>query len=30
MFGMSRIVAERSADAKEVESALPLRTTVAE
>ncbi|CAK7346643.1 unnamed protein product [Dovyalis caffra] len=30
MFGMSKIVAERSADAKEVESSLPLRTTVAE
>ncbi|KAF9686996.1 hypothetical protein SADUNF_Sadunf02G0048000 [Salix dunnii] len=30
MFGMSKIVAERNADAKEVESILPLRTTVAE
>ncbi|CAK9183849.1 unnamed protein product [Ilex paraguariensis] len=30
MFGMSKIVAERSANAKEVESSLPLRTTVSE
>lgn len=29
MFGMSKIVAERSVDAKEVESSLPLQTTVA-
>ncbi|KAJ6707879.1 DIPEPTIDE TRANSPORT ATP-BINDING PROTEIN DPPF [Salix viminalis] len=29
MFGMSKIVAERSGDAKEVESSLPLQTTVA-
>ncbi|KAK8614341.1 hypothetical protein V6N13_122701 [Hibiscus sabdariffa] len=28
MFGMSKIVAERSAESKEVESVLPLRTTV--
>ncbi|KAL4326073.1 hypothetical protein GQ457_11G020090 [Hibiscus cannabinus] len=27
MFGMSKIVAERSAESKEVESVLPLRTT---
>ncbi|KAG8371355.1 hypothetical protein BUALT_Bualt13G0079100 [Buddleja alternifolia] len=30
MFGMSKVVAERSAETKEVESSLPLRTTVAE
>ena len=30
MFGMSKTVAERSADAKEVESSLPPRTVVAE
>lgn len=29
MFGMSKIVAERGGDAKEVESSLPLQTTVA-
>ncbi|XP_039027140.1 uncharacterized protein LOC120160887 [Hibiscus syriacus] len=28
MFGMSKVVAERSAASKEVESVLPLRTTV--
>ncbi|XWS30014.1 hypothetical protein CRYUN_Cryun24cG0081800 [Craigia yunnanensis] len=28
MFGMSKIVAEKSAELKEVESFLPLRTTV--
>ncbi|KAF5751098.1 hypothetical protein HS088_TW02G00108 [Tripterygium wilfordii] len=30
MFGMSKIVAERNAEAKEVESSLPLQTTVAD
>ncbi|XP_030443741.2 uncharacterized protein LOC115666091 isoform X2 [Syzygium oleosum] len=30
MFGMSKVVAERSSAAQEVESSLPLRTTVAE
>lgn len=30
MFGMSKIVAERNAEAKEVESSLPLRTVVSE
>ncbi|KAJ9152701.1 hypothetical protein P3X46_026237 [Hevea brasiliensis] len=30
MFGMSKIVAERIADAKEVESSLPLRTVVSD
>ncbi|KAG8634897.1 uncharacterized protein LOC110604645 [Manihot esculenta] len=30
MFGMSKIVAERSAQAKEVESSLPLRTVVSD
>ncbi|XP_043710798.1 uncharacterized protein LOC122659745 [Telopea speciosissima] len=30
MFGMSKIVAERSSEQKEVESTLPLRTTVAD
>ncbi|XP_038706840.1 uncharacterized protein LOC120002235 [Tripterygium wilfordii] len=30
MFGMSKIVAERNANAKEVESSLPLQTTVAD
>ncbi|XP_057482873.1 uncharacterized protein LOC130769671 [Actinidia eriantha] len=30
MFGMSKVVAERSADAKGVESSLPLQTTVAD
>ncbi|XP_043713835.1 uncharacterized protein LOC122662307 isoform X2 [Telopea speciosissima] len=30
MFGMSKIVAERSSEPKEVESILPLRTTVAD
>ncbi|CAA0823178.1 Unknown protein [Striga hermonthica] len=29
MFGMSKIVAERSSETKEVESILPLQTTVA-
>ncbi|KAH0727545.1 hypothetical protein MTR67_006446 [Solanum verrucosum] len=29
MFGMSKIVAERNAEAKEVESSLPLQTTLA-
>ncbi|KAL6270094.1 hypothetical protein ACE6H2_027005 [Prunus campanulata] len=29
MFSMSKIVAERSSDTKEVESSLPLQTTVA-
>ncbi|WOK95581.1 hypothetical protein Cni_G04288 [Canna indica] len=29
MFGMSKIVAQRTQEAKEVESALPLKTTVA-
>ncbi|KAG1341881.1 hypothetical protein COCNU_05G001100 [Cocos nucifera] len=28
MFGMSKVVAERSSQAKEVESSLPLQTTV--
>ncbi|XWS41176.1 hypothetical protein CRYUN_Cryun17cG0057900 [Craigia yunnanensis] len=28
MFGMSKVVAERSVESKEVESVLPLRTTV--
>uniref|UniRef100_A0A2P2JFN7 Uncharacterized protein LOC103335657 n=1 Tax=Rhizophora mucronata TaxID=61149 RepID=A0A2P2JFN7_RHIMU len=28
MFGMSKVVAERSADAKEVESSLPLQSIV--
>ncbi|KAJ6681394.1 DIPEPTIDE TRANSPORT ATP-BINDING PROTEIN DPPF [Salix koriyanagi] len=30
MFGISRTVADRSADAKEVESSLPLRTIVSD
>ncbi|KAI3446119.1 hypothetical protein Pfo_002784 [Paulownia fortunei] len=30
MFGMSKVVAERSSETKEVESSLPLRTTLAE
>ncbi|XP_073148184.1 uncharacterized protein [Henckelia pumila] len=30
MFGMSKVVAERSSEAKEVESSLPLQTTLAE
>ncbi|KAL8542954.1 hypothetical protein ACS0TY_003725 [Phlomoides rotata] len=30
MFGMSKVVAERSSETKEVESHLPLRTTLAE
>ncbi|XP_055815696.1 uncharacterized protein LOC129885445 [Solanum dulcamara] len=30
MFGMSKVVAERNAEAKEVESSLPLQTTLAE
>ncbi|WOG84703.1 hypothetical protein DCAR_0103887 [Daucus carota subsp. sativus] len=30
MFGMSKIVAERNSESKEVESSLPLRTTVAD
>ncbi|KAH0658861.1 hypothetical protein KY290_028442 [Solanum tuberosum] len=30
MFGMSKIVAERNAEAKEVESSLPLQTVVSE
>ncbi|GAV85996.1 hypothetical protein CFOL_v3_29430 [Cephalotus follicularis] len=30
MFGMSKVVAERTAETKEVESSLPLRTTVAD
>ncbi|XP_042517059.1 uncharacterized protein LOC122091260 [Macadamia integrifolia] len=30
MFGMSKIVAEKSSEAKEVESIIPLRTTVAD
>ncbi|XP_065855951.1 uncharacterized protein [Euphorbia lathyris] len=30
MFGMSKIVAERNAEVKEVESSLPLRTVVSE
>ncbi|XP_051136905.1 uncharacterized protein LOC127255433 [Andrographis paniculata] len=30
MFGMSKVVAERHSEIKEVESALPLRTTVAD
>ncbi|XP_011089877.1 uncharacterized protein LOC105170698 [Sesamum indicum] len=30
MFGMSKVVAERSLETKEVESYLPLQTTVAE
>ncbi|KAK9286922.1 hypothetical protein L1049_015329 [Liquidambar formosana] len=30
MFGMSKIVAERSSETKEVESSLPLQTTVAD
>ncbi|KAG8368231.1 hypothetical protein BUALT_Bualt15G0023800 [Buddleja alternifolia] len=30
MFGMSKVVAERSLETKEVESSLPLRTTLAE
>ncbi|KDP46258.1 hypothetical protein JCGZ_10098 [Jatropha curcas] len=30
MFGMSKIVAERSADAQQVESSLPLRTMVSD
>ncbi|KAF2305928.1 hypothetical protein P3X46_032694 [Hevea brasiliensis] len=30
MFGMSKIVAERSGEAKEVESSLPLRTVVSD
>lgn len=30
MFSMSKVVAERSSETKEVESSLPLRTTVAE
>ncbi|PHT42071.1 hypothetical protein CQW23_20925 [Capsicum baccatum] len=29
MFGMSKVVAERNAEAKEVESSLPLQTTLA-
>ncbi|KAK4378341.1 hypothetical protein RND71_000203 [Anisodus tanguticus] len=29
MFGMSKVVAERNAEAKEVESCLPLQTTLA-
>ncbi|XP_015061497.1 uncharacterized protein LOC107007326 [Solanum pennellii] len=29
MFGMSKIVAERNAEVKEVESSLPLQTTLA-
>lgn len=28
MFGMSKIIAERSSETKEVESSLPLKTTV--
>ncbi|XP_073311093.1 uncharacterized protein [Primulina huaijiensis] len=30
MFGMSKIVAERNSETKEVESSLPLQTTLAE
>ncbi|CAH2049598.1 unnamed protein product [Thlaspi arvense] len=30
MFGMSKVVAERSSETKEVESALPLQTTLAD
>ncbi|KAK9286741.1 hypothetical protein L1049_015145 [Liquidambar formosana] len=30
MFGMSKIVAERSSESKEVESSLPLQTTVSD
>ncbi|KAH6765575.1 hypothetical protein C2S52_016558 [Perilla frutescens var. hirtella] len=30
MFSMSKVVAERSSETKEVESSLPLRTSVAE
>ncbi|KAF3628733.1 hypothetical protein CQW23_14932 [Capsicum baccatum] len=30
MFGMSKVVAERNAEPKEVESSLPLRTVVSE
>ncbi|KAL8029831.1 hypothetical protein ABFX02_14G248700 [Erythranthe guttata] len=30
MFSMSKVVAERSSETKEVESSLPLQTTVAE
>ncbi|XP_031103563.1 uncharacterized protein LOC116007111 [Ipomoea triloba] len=30
MFGMSKVVAERNAEVKEVESSLPLRTVVSE
>ncbi|WCJ33900.1 hypothetical protein M5689_015234 [Euphorbia peplus] len=30
MFGMSKIVAERNAEAKEVESSLPLRSVVSD
>ncbi|XP_047953265.1 uncharacterized protein LOC125199208 [Salvia hispanica] len=30
MFGMSKAVAEKNSEAKEIESSLPLRTTVAE
>ncbi|XP_008785684.1 uncharacterized protein LOC103704247 isoform X1 [Phoenix dactylifera] len=30
MFGMSKVVAERTAEAKEVESFLPLQTTVSQ
>ncbi|KAF5176706.1 Dipeptide transport atp-binding protein [Thalictrum thalictroides] len=30
MFGMSKVVAERNANAKEVESSLPLQTQVAD
>uniref|UniRef100_A0A2N9HQW1 Uncharacterized protein n=1 Tax=Fagus sylvatica TaxID=28930 RepID=A0A2N9HQW1_FAGSY len=30
MFGMSKIVAERNSETKEVESSLPLQTTVSE
>lgn len=30
MFGMSKVVAERSAESKEVESVLPLKTTLSE
>ncbi|XP_047968737.1 uncharacterized protein LOC125212575 [Salvia hispanica] len=30
MFGMSKAVAEKNSEAKEIESSLPLRTTVSE
>ncbi|KAJ0009915.1 hypothetical protein Pint_34653 [Pistacia integerrima] len=30
MFGMSKVVAERSSNSKEMESSLPLQTTVSD